>query len=95
MATPYSDMLRSAKTAAEQRRLRQYDHAEYAIDVVVTSVDHELGMAVARDIDGDVELHLRDSTPGVRLFDLHVGQKLRVNVQGVLAPRVLAASLVP
>lgn len=95
MASPYSDMLRFAKTAADQQRLRRYDYAEYAIDVVVTSVVQEFGMAIARASDGDVELHLQDSTPGVRLCDLHVGQKLRVSVQGVLAPKVLAASLAP
>lgn len=94
MTTPYSAMMKSARTPAEQRRLREYDRTKYAVDVVVKSVVHELGMAIAQDDDGDLELHLQDSTPGVHLGDLRAGQKLQVCVQGVLAPKVLSATWV-
>ena len=72
--------------------MREYDSTKYAVVVVVTAVVQELGMAIAQDDDGDLELHLRDSTPSVRLAELRAGQKLHVSVEGVLAPKVLSAT---
>lgn len=84
---------KSALSAADERGLRKFDQEEWRLDVTVTAVVPELGIAVTRSND-DQELRLRESTPGIRWRDLREGQKLRLKLKGVLAPRVLSASLV-
>jgi hypothetical protein len=83
----------SALTAADERQLRKLDEQEWRLDVTVTAVVPELGIAVAHSTD-DQELCLRESTPGIRWRDLREGQKLKLKLKGVIAPRVLSAALV-
>jgi hypothetical protein len=83
----------SALTAADERQLRKLDEQEWRLDVTVTAVVPELGIAVAHSTD-DQELRLRESTPGIRWRDLREGQKLKLKLKGVIAPRVLSAALV-
>ena len=75
------------------RSLRSRDHERVSVNVVVTALVPELDKVKVATEDGTLCVSLSAKTPGVDVRTLRVGQPLKVTLQGVLAPRVLSATL--
>jgi hypothetical protein len=81
------------RTPQQARELRKLDDRRWRVNVTVTALVPELNKALVESDDGLLRLSISKRTEGVSVRDLRPGQHLRVMVQGVLAPKVLSATL--